>query len=155
MHVLAIDQGTSATKAMVVDPDGAVVGAASAPVHPRALADGGVEQDPEELWHSVLDAGRQAVARAGVRPDALGLANQGRRCSCGIAPADAPSTALSWQDRRAIRVCARLAAHADALRTLTGPRSTRTSPPRRCAGCGSTVPPAASAPPPTPGSSTA
>ena len=47
------------------------------PVHPHATGDGGVEQDPEELWTSVLDAGRQAVAAAGVPVGAVGLANQG------------------------------------------------------------------------------
>src|SRR5436190_17600954 len=58
MNVLAIDQGTSATKALVVGPEGAVLASAASPVRPAFLADGGVEQDPEALWTSVVDAVR-------------------------------------------------------------------------------------------------
>src|ERR1700754_3887034 len=75
--VLAIDQGTSGTKAIVVDPQDGVVGLAEIEVHPRYLDGGGVEVDPEELWNSVLEAGRAAVARAGRAVDAVSLANQG------------------------------------------------------------------------------
>ena len=75
MPVLAVDQGTSGTKAVVVDGDGAVLALAEVPVTPRYLSDGRVEQDPMQLWDSVLAAGRQAVERAGVPIDAVGLAN--------------------------------------------------------------------------------
>ncbi len=54
MTVLAIDQGTSGTKAIVVDPQEGVVGVAEVAVHPRYLDGGGVEQDPAELLESVL-----------------------------------------------------------------------------------------------------
>jgi sugar (pentulose or hexulose) kinase len=57
MTVLAIDQGTSGTKALVVDPEVGVCGLAEVPVHPRYLDGGGVEQDPGELLESVLTAG--------------------------------------------------------------------------------------------------
>jgi sugar (pentulose or hexulose) kinase len=53
-NVLAIDQGTSATKAVVVAPDGRVLGAGDAPVRPTFLPAGGVEQDPDALWNSVV-----------------------------------------------------------------------------------------------------
>ena len=56
MNILAIDQGTSATKALVLGPGNEVLGSAEEPVHPRSTADGGVEQDPEELYRSVLGA---------------------------------------------------------------------------------------------------
>ena len=56
--VLTIDQGTSGTKALVVDGDGQVLGLAERTVRPRYLPDGGVEQDPQALLDSVLDAGR-------------------------------------------------------------------------------------------------
>ena len=65
MTVLAIDQGTSGTKAIVVDPNDGVCGVAEFPVHPRYLDGGGVEQDPGELLESVLSAGRAAHAAAG------------------------------------------------------------------------------------------
>ena len=76
-HVLAIDQGTSGTKAIVVDEAGQVVSIAEVAVRPDYLAGGGVEQDPEALFDSVLDAGRRALAQAGVPVAAVALANQG------------------------------------------------------------------------------
>ena len=66
-HVLAIDQGTSGTKAVVVSDD-AVLGLAEVPVRPSYLDGGVVEQDPRELLDSVLLAGRQAVAAAHETP---------------------------------------------------------------------------------------
>ena len=48
-RVLAIDQGTSSTKALIVAPDGAVLALHEVPVHPTALEGGVVEQDPEAL----------------------------------------------------------------------------------------------------------
>ncbi|CQD23612.1 glycerol kinase [Mycolicibacterium conceptionense] len=77
MTVLAIDQGTSGTKAIVVDPEHGVVGLAEVPVHPRYLDGGGVEQDPAELLESVLGAGRAALEQAGRSVSAVSLANQG------------------------------------------------------------------------------
>ncbi|MEN3537731.1 FGGY family carbohydrate kinase [Microbispora sp. ZYX-F-249] len=63
--MLAIDQGTSGTKAVVVDGDGAVRAPAEAPVRPAYLPGGRAEQDPRELLGSVLAAGREAVGRRG------------------------------------------------------------------------------------------
>jgi glycerol kinase len=121
VHVLAIDQGTSSTKALVVAPDGGVVAEAEAVVRPRALEDGGVEQDPEALWQSVLDAGRRAVAQANAPIGAVGLANQGETVLAWDRSSGRPlSPAISWQDRRALTVCERLQERAAALRELTG-----------------------------------
>ncbi|HSW43150.1 MAG TPA: FGGY family carbohydrate kinase [Patescibacteria group bacterium] len=121
MNILAIDQGTSSTKALVVGEGALILATADVPVHPAALADGGVEQDPEELWRSVLEAGRQALAAAGEPVEAIGLANQGETVlAWDPATGDPLSVALSWQDRRATDVCDRLADRADWLRTVTG-----------------------------------
>ena len=121
MHVLALDQGTSATKALVVSTARGVVAEVEVAVHPRALADGGAEQDAEELWSSILEAGRAALARAGVRADVVALANQGETVLAWDRGSGRPlAPALSWQDRRAGECCARLAAHADRLAAITG-----------------------------------
>ncbi|OLZ70250.1 carbohydrate kinase [Streptomyces sp. IMTB 2501] len=119
--VLAVDQGTSGTKALVVCPERGVLGSGFAEVRPRYLPGGLVEVDPSELYDSVVAAGRQALAAAGVNVVALGLANQGETVLAWD-PADGrPLTdALVWQDRRAEAVCAELAAHAEELRQLTG-----------------------------------
>ena len=65
MNVLAIDQGTSATKAIVVGEGGRVLGEGSAPVNPVAGPGGAVEQDPHELLDSIVTAGRAALDAAG------------------------------------------------------------------------------------------
>jgi glycerol kinase len=120
--VLAIDQGTSSTKALVVDGD-QVLAEREAPVHPAPVADGGVEQDPEELWQSVVDAGIAALADAGVDIDAVALANQGETVLAWDEATAAPlAPALVWQDRRAAGICDRLAADGwdERLAAITG-----------------------------------
>ncbi|MHB1596558.1 MAG: FGGY family carbohydrate kinase [Streptosporangiaceae bacterium] len=121
MNVLAIDQGTSATKALVVGPDGEVLAQAEAPVHPQPTAGGGVEQDPEELWSSVLDTGTAALEQAAVPVGAVGLANQGETVLAWDARTGLPLTAaISWQDRRAREVVDRLGHVASELHGITG-----------------------------------
>ncbi|MFI6528511.1 FGGY family carbohydrate kinase [Streptomyces uncialis] len=119
--VLAVDQGTSGTKALVLCPRRGVIGSGSAPVHPREGPGGLVEVDPAELYGSVVRAGRQALAEAGEPVAAVGLANQGETVLAWDRATGRPLTpALVWQDRRAASVCAELAPHAEALRRLTG-----------------------------------
>ena len=121
MTVLAIDQGTSGTKAIVVDESGGVVGLAEVPVHPRYLDGGAVEQDPAQLLESVLNAGHAAIAEAGRPIEAISLANQGETVLAWDRATGAPlSTAIVWQDRRAEALCAGLAGHAEALAARTG-----------------------------------
>jgi sugar (pentulose or hexulose) kinase len=57
-NILAIDQGTSSTKALVVADGGRVLGEGSATVHPEPGPGGAVEQDPEELLQSSSRPGR-------------------------------------------------------------------------------------------------
>ncbi|MFD6227968.1 FGGY family carbohydrate kinase [Streptomyces sp. NPDC060232] len=119
--VLAVDQGTSGTKALVVCPVRGVIGSASAPVRPRYLPGGRVEVDPRELLDSVLDAGRAALAAAGEPVAAVGLANQGETVLAWDPANGEPLTAaIVWQDRRAEELCAELAPHAAALQDRTG-----------------------------------
>ena len=111
MRVLAIDQGTSATKAIVVD-DGIVVAEASAPCAPTATPDGGVEVDPDAIWQSLLRAGGDALHRCGGQaPDAIGLANQGETViAWDRATGDPIGPGIVWQDRRSADVCERIRA---------------------------------------------
>ncbi|MFD3567009.1 FGGY family carbohydrate kinase [Streptomyces sp. NPDC058667] len=119
--VLAVDQGTSGTKALVLCPERGVIGTGTAPVRPRYLPGGLVEVDPRELYDSVVTAGRAALADAGTPVVAVGLANQGETVLAWDPATGEPFTdALVWQDRRAATVCAGLDAHADRLRHLTG-----------------------------------
>ncbi|MEV8631930.1 FGGY family carbohydrate kinase [Streptosporangium sp. NPDC051023] len=119
--VLAIDQGTSGTKAVVVDGSGKVLGLAELPVRPAYLPGGGVEQDPKELLDSVLDAGRQAVAQAGVPIDAVTLANQGETVLAWDPGTGEPlSPAIVWQDRRSEGICTELEGQRDRIARTTG-----------------------------------
>src|SRR5689334_14756868 len=120
-HFLAIDQGTSGTKAVVVDDAGRTVSIAEVPVRPAYLAGGGVEQDPEALFDSVVTAGRQALAQSGVAVAAVALANQGETVLGWDRGTGQPLTpAVVWQDRRAESICTPLAASADTVAQRTG-----------------------------------
>ena len=110
--VLAIDNGTSSTKCLVIDDRGQVVGRGQAPVSLATPEPGWVEQDANEIWASV----RRAVA------DALDLATAKRVVSVGLSTqrescviwdrrsGEALTPVLSWQDQRTENVCASLRA---------------------------------------------
>lgn len=126
--VLAIDQGTSGTKALVVDPEApeggggsGVVALVEVPVTPDYLPGGGVEQDPAQLLASVLAAGRQAVETAGRPVHAVALANQGETVLAWDRATGKPlSRAVSWQDSRAQRQCDARADAAEWVARRTG-----------------------------------
>lgn len=121
MRVLAIDQGTSGTKALVVDADRGVLGAAEVGVRPTYLPDGGVEQDPHALWDSVMRAGAEALAAAGTGVDGVAVANQGETVLGWDRSTGEPRTpAIVWQDRRSAGICRDLAPHADRIAARTG-----------------------------------
>jgi glycerol kinase len=120
-HVLAVDQGTSGTKAIVVDEAGRVVSIAEVALRPVYLPGGGVEQDPEALWDSVVEAGRRALDEAGVSVAAVALANQGETVLAWDRSSGRPLTpAIVWQDRRAESICAALAESAGNVAAATG-----------------------------------
>lgn len=119
--VLAIDQGTSGTKAVVVDEDGTVLALSEVAVRPTYLPGGGVEQDPGALLDSVLGAGRAAVDHAKVDIDIVTLANQGETVLAWDPDTGAPlSNMIVWQDRRSERICTELADHKDYFNQRTG-----------------------------------
>jgi glycerol kinase len=120
VNILAIDQGTSATKAVLAGPGQQVLGTGEAPVRNQAAGDA-VEVDPEELYSSVLAAGQAALAAAGAPADALALANQGETVLAWDPRTGRPLTrAISWQDRRSAVICARMHSEADKLAEITG-----------------------------------
>lgn len=121
VSVLAIDQGTSGTKAIVVDESGTVLALAEETVRPQYLADGAVEQSPEELLESVLVAGRRAIAEAGVPIEVISMANQGETVLAWDPETGKPlTTALVWQDSRAQSVCDRLRNHSGVIFQRSG-----------------------------------
>ena len=120
-NVLAIDQGTSGTKAIVASDAGQVLAIAEQPLHPLYFEGGGVEQDPGALFDSVLTTGRRAAAEADVPLDAVALANQGETVLAWDRATGRPlGPAVVWQDRRAQALCARLSGAAGRVAALTG-----------------------------------
>jgi glycerol kinase len=119
--VLAIDQGTSGTKAIVVDGEGNLRGLAEQPVRPHYLPAGGVEQDPQELLTSVIDAGRAAASKAGLPVDVVTIANQGETVLAWDPATGKPlSNMMVWQDRRADELCTAMAEHRETFARRTG-----------------------------------
>jgi glycerol kinase len=121
VNVLALDQGTSATKALLVGPGGEVLGRGEVPVGTRSVGADGVEADPEDLYRSVVAAGAAALAAAGAPAHAVALANQGETVLAWDRATGTPlSPAIVWQDRRSAAVCARLAGRAAELSAISG-----------------------------------
>jgi glycerol kinase len=116
--VLGLDQGTSSTRCVALDEDLRELGAHSVPVACAYPRPGWVEQDPEEI----LDSALQAIAGVGAGEGAaLGIANQtetfvvwDRDTGRAVHPA------IVWQDRRTADACAALRDHADFVRERTG-----------------------------------
>ena len=118
--VLAIDQGTSATKCVLVDARGRIVAKAAVPVGERYPQPGWVEQDAEDIWDSVRAAVAQCLARNDrARVVAVGLSTQ--RESALIWQRDgtqALTPLLSWQDQRTVALRERIAPGSKHERTL-------------------------------------
>ena len=125
-HVVAIDQGTTGSTALVLDEDLQVRGRGDADFAQHYPAPGLGEHEPADIWNSVLTALQQALSMANVPPQsiaALGLTNQRETTVLWDRATGVPvHRAIVWQDRRTADVCARLVAggHADAVRARTG-----------------------------------
>lgn len=121
--VVAIDQGTSSTKAIVVDGDGRIVARASVPLGQNHPAPGWVEQDPRELLDSVKTAVSEALEGIRGTVAALGLSSQRESALIWDRTTGEPlGPLLGWQDRRTAADAQSLnhAGHGDRVRALTG-----------------------------------
>ena len=122
--ILAIDQGTTNTKALLVDRAGAPVFRASAAVSLIRSDSGHLEQDPLHLWNSVKQVIAECTvyaSRRGASIEALAISNQRETAVAWDAVSLAPiANAVSWQCPRSEEICQRLRVHADAIRSKTG-----------------------------------
>jgi len=106
MRIAAVDQGTTSTRALVLEPDGAARIVARQRHRQHYPADGLVEHDPRELLADI-----EACLEAAGPVDAIGLANQGESCMAwDAATGEALSPVIVWQDERTRDVTERLAA---------------------------------------------
>src|SRR5213592_2045166 len=110
--VLAIDQGTTSSRAIVFRSDISIAAVAQQEFQQHFPASGWVEHEPEDIWTSTLAVCREAMEKAGVTaPDiaAIGITNQRETTVVwDRATGRAVHRAIVWQDRRTADICARL-----------------------------------------------
>ncbi|MDQ6629228.1 MAG: glycerol kinase GlpK [Pseudomonadota bacterium] len=112
-HLLALDQGTSSSRAIVFDLRGGIVALAQRELRQVFPQPGWVEHDPREIWSTQLATAREALAEAGVAADAIagiGITNQRETTIVWDRASGEPlGNAIVWQDRRTAADCAALA----------------------------------------------
>jgi glycerol kinase len=122
-HVLALDEGTTGTTALVIAEDGRVVGRGYREITQHFPQPGWVEHDAEEIFARTIEAAREALAEARVIPDAIGITNQRETIVLWDKKTGKPvDRAIVWQDRRTTRRCQALreAGQGSAIQQATG-----------------------------------
>ncbi len=124
--ILAIDQGTTSSRAIVFDHAGKIVAVAQREFAQHFPKDGWVEHDPEDIWRTVLDVSREAYAAAektGGEIACIGITNQRETTILWDRASGAPvHNAIVWQDRRTANICKALrdAGHEADIAARTG-----------------------------------
>src|SRR5579862_8651768 len=105
--LLAIDQGTTSTRAILFEAGGAVRHIARIELRQSYPRPGWVEHDPEEIWQAVVATCREAIAAAQGAPiAAIGIANQRETTVLWERASGRPvHNAIVWQDRRTSELC--------------------------------------------------
>jgi glycerol kinase len=122
-HVLALDEGTTGTTALVIADDGRVVGRGYREITQHFPQPGWVEHDAEEIFARTLEAARDAIAESKVTPDAIGITNQRETVLLWDRKSGRPlGKAIVWQDRRTSKRAEELraAGQSDAIYKTTG-----------------------------------
>ena len=113
--ILALDQGTSSSRAIVFGRDGSVLGSAQREFAQQFPRPGWVEHDPEAIWRSQMEACLLAMERSGIDAAdlaALGVTNQRETCLLWDADTgEALGNAIVWQCRRTAERCDELRRH--------------------------------------------
>jgi glycerol kinase len=124
--VLAIDQGTTSSRAILFDSDISIVSVAQQEFPQHFPASGWVEHEPDDIWSSTLATCREAMQKAGASAKdvaAIGITNQRETTVVWDSKTGrAVHRAIVWQDRRTAEMCARLQAdgHEPAVTAKTG-----------------------------------
>ena len=112
--VLALDQGTTGSTALVVDGDGAVRAKGYAELPQHYPQPGWVEHDPAEIWATTVQSASEAIGAAGIAPAeiaAIGITNQRETAIIWERASGRPvHNAIVWQCRRTAALCDRLKA---------------------------------------------
>jgi glycerol kinase len=109
-HILAIDQGTTSTRAIVFDPSMSVAASAQEEFPQHYPASGWVEHDPADLWATTAATCRAAIEKAGgAAIAAIGITNQRETTLVWDRKTGKPiHNAIVWQDRRTAGLCRKL-----------------------------------------------
>ncbi|PYE55295.1 glycerol kinase GlpK [Deinococcus yavapaiensis] len=124
--ILALDQGTTSSRAIIFDQSGDIVAAAQKEFRQIFPQPGLVEHDAEEIWASQMGVAQEALARAGVRASdiaAIGITNQRETTVLWDRATGKPiHNAIVWQDRRTAPMCdeLRAAGHDETFQRKTG-----------------------------------
>lgn len=125
-YILALDQGTTSSRAIVFGHRGQIIGMAQQEFPQILPAPGHVEHDPETIWSTQLQVARDALTQAQVEPQqiaALGLTNQRETTILWDRDTGRPvANAIVWQSRVSADICQQLTAsgHAELFRAKTG-----------------------------------
>lgn len=125
-YILAIDQGTTSSRAMIFDHDGQVVSVAQKEFTQYFPKPGWVEHDPDEIWGTTLGVIADALGKANIKPTqiaGIGITNQRETTVVWDAETTEPiHNAIVWQDRRTASICDDLVeqGHEDTIRSKTG-----------------------------------
>jgi glycerol kinase len=125
-YLLAIDQGTTSSRAILFDRQGCRIAMAQREFPQHFPHDGWIEHDPENIWESVLTTCREVLAEAGVASQAIagvGITNQRETTLVWDRYTGKPLyNAIVWQDRRTDEACHELrrAGHLDDVQARTG-----------------------------------
>ncbi|HRD45748.1 MAG TPA: glycerol kinase GlpK, partial [Caulobacter sp.] len=109
--IVALDQGTTSTRAIVFDSKGGALAEAGRPLRQAYPADGWVEHDAEEIWTASVAVLREAIERSGRSADvaAIGITNQRETIVLWDRASGRPiGPAIVWQDRRTAEACERM-----------------------------------------------
>jgi glycerol kinase len=124
--ILALDQGTTSSRAIVFGPDLAIEGLAQREFAQFYPSSGWVEHDPEDIWRTTVETARQAITGAGLSAGgiaAVGITNQRETCLIWDRRTGKPiHRAIVWQDRRTADMCRALkeAGHEPMVTARTG-----------------------------------
>ena len=124
--ILAIDQGTTSSRAIVFGAELQILGLAQREFAQHFPAAGWVEHDPEDIWRTTVETARQALAGARLAAAdiaAIGITNQRETCLLWDRRTGKPiHRAIVWQDRRTADMCQKLkaAGHEPAVTAKTG-----------------------------------
>ena len=125
-HVLALDQGTTSSRAIIFDETGAAVASAQREFKQHYPEPGWVEHDPDDLFRTQRDCAREALKTAGLKAEdivAAGITNQRETTLLWDRQSGRPlHRAIVWQDRRTAAFCEQLRAQGlePAVRRSTG-----------------------------------